>query len=110
MQVTHDDIHLIESVNSFRVRVGVAQFAHGSGGGAPSWGLRVRITSHLSAVSFSTYDPVRIGVRRSLLVSDRHRDGGTGGWLAPPVSVPPVQCLPGMGHGAGKRRRSGGMG
>ena len=61
VEVTHDDINIIESVNLLRVRVGVAQFAQGN------WALKIRITSHASPVSFSTYDTTRVTVRRVLL-------------------------------------------
>lgn len=61
VEVTHDDINIIESVNLLRVRVGVAQFAQGN------WALKIRITSHTAPVSFSTYDTTRVTVRRVLL-------------------------------------------
>lgn len=43
VEVTHDDISMIESVNIMRVRVGVVQFPSGAAG---TWALKIRITSH----------------------------------------------------------------
>lgn len=64
-EVTHDDMNLIEAVNILRVRVGVVLYQHGP------WGLKISITGHRSAVSFSTYDSfctTRLAVRRTLLL------------------------------------------
>lgn len=71
VEVTHDDINLIESVNMLRVRVGVAQFPQGT------WGLKIHVTGHASPVSFVSYDTTRFSVRRVMLSSSH----GGGGWL-----------------------------
>lgn len=80
IEVTHDDINIIECVNMLRVRVGVAQFPQGT------WGLKVHITSHTAAVSFTTYDSMRINVRRAMVTGDRKGWLGTmiGGWVQGP--------------------------
>ena len=66
VEVTHDDISMIESVNIMRVRVGVVQFPVVVGAAA-TWALKIRITSHRCAVTYSTYDALRVNVRRVLL-------------------------------------------
>lgn len=72
VEVTHDDLSLIESVNIMRVRVGVASFAQGQ------WGLKIHITGHHAPLSFCMYDPVRIRAKRTVL-----REGDTHwSWLS----------------------------
>lgn len=61
VEVTHDDINMIECVNALRVRVGVAQFPQGT------WGLKIHVVSHTKPISFSTYDTMRINVRRAMV-------------------------------------------
>lgn len=70
VEVTHDDINMIECVNMLRVRVGVAQFPQGT------WGLKIHIVSHTKPISFSMYDTMRINVRRAMVNPD-----GRSGWL-----------------------------
>ena len=90
VEVTHDDINMIECVNPMRIRVGVVQFPQGT------WALKVRITSHTAPVSFTTYDAVRVNVRRSLLGGGGSRS--IGGW---------VKSLVGGGGGrVAKRQRT----
>lgn len=72
VEVTHDDLHLIECINLLRVRVGVAAFAQGT------WGLKIHITSHGSPVSFCMYDPVRVRAKRALVA----------GWCATSLTIP----------------------
>lgn len=48
IEITHDDINLIEAVNLLRVRVGVAQL------NAETWALRVHLTSHKASTT-TTY-------------------------------------------------------
>jgi hypothetical protein len=108
VEVTHDDINSIESVNIFRVRVSIAQFFHNPS--APvSWGLKIHITSHRSPVSFTTYDPVKINVKRMMLNGASTSDSSSwASWLSnmllhrkkendTPDSV--------AGEGANKKRR-----
>lgn len=61
VEVTHDDLSMIESVNLLRVRVGVAHL------NADTWALRVHITSHKSPVSFTVHDTLRFTQRKSLI-------------------------------------------
>lgn len=69
VEVTHDDLGMIESVNLLRVRAGVAHL------NADTWALRIHITSHKAPVSFTVHDTLRFTQRRSLL------------WNATPVSA-----------------------
>ncbi len=84
VEVTHDDINMIECVNPMRVRVGVVQFPQGT------WALKVKITSHTAPISFTTYDAVRVNVRKSIL-------NNTGSWLG---------SLFGAGKSPKKRQRT----
>ena len=61
IEVTHDDLSMIESVNLLRVRAGVAHL------NADTWALRIHITSHKSPVSFTVHDTLRFTQRRSLI-------------------------------------------
>jgi uncharacterized membrane protein YgcG len=61
VEVTHDDLSLIQSVNLLRVRVGVAHL------NADTWALRIHITGHRAPVSFSVHDTLRFTQKRSLL-------------------------------------------
>ena len=60
VEVTHDDINMIECVNALRVRVGIVQFPQGG-----TWAIKVRITSHTSPVSMTTYNITRLNVKRT---------------------------------------------
>lgn len=51
--------------------MGVAQFPQGT------WGLKIYIASHTTPVSFSTYDTLRINVRRAMV----NPDGAARNWL-----------------------------
>jgi hypothetical protein len=96
VEVTHDDIAMIECVNVLRVRVGVACLPQGT------WALKVHITGHSSAVSFTAYDSVRIRARRSIWSADSgilHRIASAMGWGAA-----------GGNGGSRKRARMGGGG
>lgn len=77
VEVTHDDISMIESVNIMRVRVGVVQFPSGAAG---TWALKIRITSHRCPVTYSTYDALRVNVRRVILTGALSAESGGGGW------------------------------
>lgn len=101
VEVTHDDINLIESVNMLRVRVGVAQFPQGT------WGLKIHITGHASPVSFVSYDTTRFSVRRAMVAG-----GGRGrtapGWLGRTVQswvAGKPAASSGEGAPAAKRKR-----
>lgn len=61
VEVTHDDLSMIESVNLLRVRAGVAHL------NTDTWALRIHITSHKAPVSFTVHDTLRFTQRRSLL-------------------------------------------
>jgi hypothetical protein len=83
VEVTHDDINSIESVNIFRVRVSIAQFFHNASSSPVSWGLKIHITSHRSPVSFTTYDPVKINVKRMMLNGASTSDSSSwASWLS----------------------------
>lgn len=62
VEVTHDDLSLIESVNLLRVKVGVCQL------NAETWALKVHIASHKAPISFTVHDTMRFTKRKSLLV------------------------------------------
>lgn len=61
LEITHDDLGMIESVNLLRVRAGVAHLS------ADTWGLRIHITGHKTPVSYTTYDTLRFTQRRMSL-------------------------------------------
>jgi hypothetical protein len=89
VEITHDDINLIESVNNLRVRVGVAMFPSGLSSssasaasnpasqknveglvfGGGNWGLKISITSHLVPVTFSRYDTIRFSNKRMMMMT-----------------------------------------
>lgn len=89
VEITHDDINLIESVNNLRVRVGVAMFPSGLSSssasaasnptsqknveglvfGGANWGLKISITSHLVPVTFSRYDTIRFSNKRMMMMT-----------------------------------------
>lgn len=61
VEVTHDDMHLIECVNLLRVRVGVACLA------SQQWALKIHVTGHRAPVSLCMYDPIRVRAKRALV-------------------------------------------
>lgn len=79
MEITHDDLGMIESVNLLRVRAGVAHLTQ------DSWGLKIRITGHKSPVSYTTYDTLRFTQRRFSL------------WGGLASTVPALTSLAGRG-------------
>ena len=70
VEVTHDDLNLIQSVNLMRVRIGIAHL------NADTWALQVHITGHRSPISFTVHDTMRFTQRRAML------------WNSSPPSLP----------------------